>query len=208
MTHSKDYIRLILDRKILIVVFMLIVGVISFISTSLLPVKSVAESTFVVSRVNREASEDFQFDNYYAIQSAEYISNTVIGFLASPDIAETIYQKSGVEVDQDAYGKVKNIKARQKSSHLVNVKVHDSSAENAEIILKATATVLNEKISGLESTKNGENAFELSMGDVVFSSTKVNAYLALVVGLVAGLFVGIAVVFLKEYLAVDSKKKA
>lgn len=195
--------HVLVERKLLLLAFALIGAVAAVVVTFIVPERHIAETTFTVNRVNREVSEDFQFDNYYAIQSAEFMSNTVTGMLAAPDTVNEIYEVANIGNTDDAFGRLKSIRARQKTSHLVSVKVYDDSRENAEKVVVAAGSVLKSKVEALEVTKENKPSFTISAGDVVFASTKVDPILAGMLGLVAGLFVGVAFAFAKEYLATE-----
>ncbi|MBU1119420.1 hypothetical protein KKH43_06070 [Patescibacteria group bacterium] len=198
--NTRSYLDIIFKKKIQIVAMTLIVALVALFAAYLIPEKHVVDMSLTVHRVNRETTEDFQYDNYYSVQAAEYVSNTVVGMLASPDVVQEIYTNAQVSDDSSIQSRIKSIKARQKSSHLVTVTVKHADPEVTEKVATAVSDVMSEKVQALESTDENTNSFDVVTGEYIKNSQKVDPLLAFVFGLVCGLFISIALVFLYEYL--------
>lgn len=201
--NIKTYFGVIKKGKWMIVVVTLIVAAAATVFSMVAPPRYESATTLTVSRVNREASEDFQYDNYYAIQSAEFVSNTVSGMLAAPDVVQRIYDVAGVESDDSIQAKTKSISARQKTSHLISLSVKRSSQEEADSIIQATEEVLRNRVEALEVTKNSENAFTLTGGDIIRTTLVYSPVIVFISSLISGLFLGVGFVFLKHYLSTE-----
>ncbi|MBU1167838.1 hypothetical protein KKC60_05565 [Patescibacteria group bacterium] len=197
--NSKNYLKIVLLKKFMILIVMLLVGGLALGATYVMPEKYTATTSLTLHRVNREQTPDFQYDNYYAIQSSEFLSNTLVSMFAAPDTVLEIYKKAGLESEGDINTQIKSIKPSQVSAHLIKVKVSNADASKAEKVLGSLVTVSQDKIENLESNAAGHNSFEVTAGEAVVSSNQISPIVALVAGLVSGLFLGIAFAFLKEY---------
>lgn len=201
--NIKTYFDVLKQGKWLILVTTIIVALAATLFSMFAPPRYESATTLTVSRVNRAETGDFQYDNYYAIQSTEFVSNTVAGMLASQDIVREIYDVSGVEAGDPLSSKVRSISARQKTSHLVSVSVKRSSQDEANAVLSAIETVLVEKVEALETTENDVNAFTISAGEAVETPLVYSPVIVFVSSLLSGLFLGIGLVFVRHYLSQD-----
>lgn len=205
MKNSKDYLKTVLDQKVLILAVAIVVAILSFAIPYALPERTISETTFIVTAVNRQQSEDFQYDNYYAIQAAELVSGTVETLLESPNVVKQAYLNAGLREEDDAYAIAKDVKSNQETSHLISLKVTDDSRDGASQAVDALFVEAEKQVENLEATADGRSAFQLEKGEKTFVSNKKSPILMTGIGLIAGLFLGFALTFLRVYLTDDEK---
>ncbi|MEW6407843.1 MAG: Wzz/FepE/Etk N-terminal domain-containing protein [Patescibacteria group bacterium] len=201
----KNYLQIIISHKKLILFVAALCAIFSFIFVKVYPTTYTASTLLSIHRVNKEVTEDFQYDNYYAIQAAEFVGNTVVSLLQSPEAILEIYKKAKLDRDIDIFHEVKKFRPKQLSSHLVKVKITNQSQEKAEKLAKATVAVINDKVKKLEVDPQKQNSFEIGAQGSVISTNKYNPYLVTALGLICGLFLGVGLAFLGEYFKPDQK---
>lgn len=195
----KNYLQIIVSHKKLILLVAVLCAIFSFIFVKVYPTTYTASTLLSIYRVNKEATEDFQYDNYYAIKAAEFVGNTVVSLLQSPEAILEIYKKAKLDRDIDIFREVKKFRPKQLSSHLVKIKITNQSREKAEKLAKATAVVINDEVKKLEVDSKAQNSFEIKASKPIISTNRYNPYLVTVLGLICGLFLGIGLAFLFEY---------
>jgi capsular polysaccharide biosynthesis protein len=197
----KNYLEITKKRKIFIISFGVICGILSLIFSLAMPKSYDAVTLLSIHRVNREKTADFQYDNYYAIQAAEYLGNTVVSWLETPETISEIYKKAG-RSDQvgDVYAAARKIKPKQISSHLVKVKLNDSDRGRAEGLSRAIGDVLQSKISEIEVTSENKNSFTVDSTKPIVTQKIYSPPLVGLIGFLGGIIVGIGFSFCLEYL--------
>src|SRR3989339_2084391 len=131
--NLKSYFKVIREKIIFIIIIAVLCGALSLILGLLQKDSFDASILLTIHRAEREKSEDFQYDNYYSIQAAEYLSNTITGFLETPEVVTLVYKKAGLEDKMgDAYQEAKKVKTKQLSSHLINVRLNNKDRSNTE----------------------------------------------------------------------------
>lgn len=202
--NLKSYLKVISEKKLFIVAIALFCGILAFILAFFNPKSYDAFILMTVHRAEREKTSDFQYDNYYAIQAAEYIGNTVTGWLETPEVVTAIYKKAELENDLgNVFQEVKKIKPKQLSSHLIRVKLNNKEQDKADKLAKALIQVTKEKMSKLEVDFSGKSSFSIEAEEPVIVLKKYDPYLVAVFGLLGGIFMGIGLAFLREYLKTE-----
>lgn len=196
----KNYLKVISSYKWVVITCLILAGLLSFIFTQWLPVSYDSILTLTVHRVNREETKDFQYDNYYAIQATELLGNTVVNWLATPDVALAIFDKAGVKADVEGLAKLsKKFKAKQLSSHVASIEFRYKDQDGANKLSAALVDVVQEKVKNTEETAQNNPSFEIQASKPLIVQHKIDPILASVCGLVCGLFIGIGLAFLFEY---------
>lgn len=196
--HPKNYLQVIIRHKFTIVASIVLCGLAALIYSY---VKSQAFSSNVsmsFHRVNKEATADYQYDNYYAGKAVEIVSNTVVGWLQTPNVVQEIYTEAKV-VPDDIYKDTKKFKPKQVSAHQVEMRLVNKNRQDLEKLSKATVAVMKNKVASLEVTNEQKNAFDVIIDEPIITEIKYSPWMLTLIGLVAGLFVGIGLAFLWEY---------
>lgn len=199
--NLKNYFQIIREKAIFIIIIAILCGALSLILGLLQKDSFDASILMTIHRAEREKSEDFQYDNYYSIQAAEYLSNTVTGFLETPEAITLVYKKAGIEDEMgDAYQEAKKVKTKQLSSHLIDVRLNNEDRASTEKLAKALIKVTENKVKNIEVDAEGNNSFTVQAEEPIVTLKKYNPYLVGVFGLLGGVFIGMGLAFFKEYL--------
>ena len=200
VAQETNYFKIMWKNKTLIIVVTVLVGIVAFIASYLMPVTYDAMSTLSVSKVNREATEDFKYDNFYAIQASELLGNTVVSWFKTPDFVSEVYAQAGVESNEDLNKLAKSFKAKQNSSHTVEVRVNNPDKETAQKLIDGMIVVIGNRVAALELTSAEEPSFGVQASLPMVFAKKYSPYLVGGIGLMCGLLLGIGVAFIVFYL--------
>jgi len=197
----KDYGKILSSQKSLIFVCVILSGLLALLFSELKPASYEALVSFSVQKVNRQSTNDFQYDNYYAIQASELLGNTIVGWLESPDLIASVYRQAGLTPkDEELNNLVRGVKAKQISAHLVQVKFKQTSADRARKVAESLITVMTGKVQNLEVTADQKNSFALSAAEPIIAEKKYSPAVTTLLGLVGGLFLGGGIAFGRAYL--------
>lgn len=197
----KDYFNILTRHKITILITVIICLVLSIIFSLVKPEEFEASVLLSIHRVNRQITSEFQYDNYYSIQAAEYVGNTVVGWLQTKAVITEIYKRAGLEKEfQETLLPLRKFRPKQISSHLVKVRITSNSPEKARKLSAALISVIQEKVKALELTPDNRNSFEIKADESIIDSKKYSPFLVAPISIIAGLFLGIGLAFLFEYL--------
>ena len=199
--NLKDYFKVLREKVIFIIIIAVLCGALSLILGLVQKDSFDASILMTIHRAEREKSEDFQYDNYYSIQSAEYLANTVTGWVETPEAVTLVYKEAGIEDEMgDAYREAKSVKTKQLSSHLISVRLNNEDRNRVEKLSKSLIDVTNKKVETLEVDSDGNSSFSIESEEPIVTLKKYNPYLVGVFGLLGGVFIGMGLAFLREYL--------
>jgi uncharacterized protein involved in exopolysaccharide biosynthesis len=160
------------------------------------------QSTLLINigRAGVSGTADYTYDSFYRLQADERFADTVVRWLASPRVVEDIYREA--HMDPRALG-LKDLsrvfEAGRLSSQMVTVSYQGSNEASLKQLATATVTVLNHYTDTL-NTKERENSWFVVIGsDPVIRDGRVAPRLALLVGLVVGIFLSFWGVLLRHY---------
>lgn len=168
------------------------------------PVKYESSVALVVNKPNpvpQSGANYFQYDKYYSIQASSLFADTLAAWLSSPSTAKEIYEKADLAVPDVSLKKLSRIfKPRQLPPVTLNVTVKDRDGAKAERLVKAAASVIKEKTDEQLKSDNPEHHFIIIEGRTVTAPARPDFLLNTLVGLIAGLIIGLGTAFLREYL--------
>lgn len=194
----KNYFQVIAKHKITVISAVILCGLASFVYAYVKPQSFSSTVSMSFHRINKEATNDFQYDNYYSAKAVEIISNTAVGWLETPNVVLEIFEKANV-VPDDIYKETKKITPKQTSAHEIQARIVNPKRENAEKLSNALVTVMQDKVKQLEINSDNKNSFDLIAEKPIVTEIKYNPLMLTLIGLVAGLFLGIGLAFVWEY---------
>ena len=198
----KKYLKIIKRNSKLIIAISIITAVSAFVFSAAQPIKYETSLSLAIIKDKTQATNDFKYDGYYALQASEIIANSIEQWLKSPEVVNAIYQKSEINQDfKSIKSYTKKFTAQKMSPQYVEVKFKSNTREEARKISTATVEIINAKTEKLKETSEQEISFLINSEDPVIIESKPDAILNLIIGLISGLALGIFVVFLRRYLA-------
>jgi capsular polysaccharide biosynthesis protein len=155
-----------------------------------------------IAVAQREETQDFQFNGYYAIQSSELFADTLVSWLESPDVVVTVYDRSGVALPSDNVSRLTRVfDAEKLSSQHVKIAFANSSTEQALAIVSGLEETIQEKAAALNETSQGTTSFHVIFSEPIVKEKPRNLALNGIIGLIVGLMVGCGVAFTWEYFS-------
>lgn len=201
----KDYLKIIGKFKFIFCTIVILCGVSALVWTKLQPKSYLASNTYTVNKASSSNQKDVSFylyDNYYNVQSAALFSQIVTTWFESPSLVKEVYQKAGLPVPSVSQKKLsKTFKAVRAEPATINVTITGTNKDELEKLLNSASNVLQSKAD--ELSKNGENIYELAKFSPVVTDNSPNLLLNAIIGLFAGIFLGIIVTLGIEYFKED-----
>ena len=198
----KEYIKIIKKKSKLILAVVVITGLSAFLFSAVQPIKYEVSLSLFVDKNRTQETDDFKYDGYYALQAGEIITGSVVEWLKSPETVNAIYQKAGIEHNfKNLRSYTKKFTAKKMFAQYVEVKFKTDSKEDAEKISTAIAEAAKSKMKNLEEKSGQEVSFLIENEKPVIIESKPDAFLNLIIGLISGLFLGIFIVFGREYFS-------
>lgn len=196
----KEYIKIIKKNYKLVLAVAVITGLSAFLFSVAQPIKYEASLSLFVNKDKTQETDDFKYDGYYALQAGEMIIGSIVEWLKSPEVVNSIYQKAEIEHNfKNIKSYTKKFTVKKMSAQYVEVKFKMNNKEDAEKISSAIVEVIKSKVKNLEENSEQEVSFLVENEKPVIVESKPDALLNLIIGLVSGFTLGIFVVFGKEY---------
>jgi len=197
----RDYIKIISKYKVIFWTVVLLCGISALVWSTVQPKSYLASNTYTLNKASTLKQNDISFylyDNYYNVQSAALFSQIVTNWFESPSLVQEVYQKAGIPVPQVSQRKLsKTFKAIREEPATINVSLTGTNKEELQKLLNAASLVLQEKTD--ELGKNSENTYELAKFTPIVTDNNPNLILNSIIGLFAGLFLGIILTLGLDY---------
>lgn len=197
----REYIKIIAKYKVLFWMVIVLCGLSAFIWSKAQPKSYLASNTYTVnkdSNLKQDQVQFYMFDNYYNVQSAGLFSQIVTTWFESPSLVEEVYQKAGIPVPAISQKKLsKTFKAIREEPATINVSLTGTNKEELQKLLNAASEVLQEKTD--ELSQNSENTYDLTKFTPVVTNNDPNLALNTIIGLFAGLFLGVILALGVDY---------
>lgn len=159
-----------------------------------------------IGRAGVSETADYTYDSFYRLQADERFADTVVRWLASPRVVEDIYREAHLDPKSLRLSDLAGVFAAGRlSSQMITVKYGGENQKMLDELARATVTVLNRYTDTLNTEVREKNWFVVIGSDPVIRDSRVSLNLALLVGLVLGLFVGFWTVLLRHYLTESSQ---
>jgi len=127
----------------------------------------------VVRQSQSQPTEDYQFDGYYALQSADIFAQTVVSMLQAPSVVVEIYERAGMATQPRSWRSLSDrFKAKKQSAQNILVSYTTPSAEEATKLADALTGVLTSRITSLNSAANSKSVFQLESSRPVTVESK------------------------------------
>ncbi|OGI17075.1 MAG: hypothetical protein A3J63_03710 [Candidatus Moranbacteria bacterium RIFCSPHIGHO2_02_FULL_40_12b] len=189
----KEYIAIFKKnfRIFLLTVGIVLIGGLVFYKLTPLTYKIILDLN--VTRTGIQETGDYQYDNFYRLQADERFADTVARWLGSPWIQEKIYSGANAGSEQ------RKIKAQRLSSQFIQVTFVLRDRSHAKNVSRSIVENINKQAEELNKYQKEKNWFTVLGNEPVVRENKIGLALAAVIFLALGIFIGIWVVFIKNY---------
>lgn len=162
--------------------------------------------TFTVNpaeTIDQKDVDYYLYDNYFALQAAGALADTIASSLASPATVAEIYQKAGLKLPQKSLRKLSKTFEAKKNTALVNVISATTKGPNKEEVEKlviAAREIISNKTETQNTVSSESNKFIVNATDPVVLKIKPNYLIYSIVGIIIGLIFGILALSFQEGL--------
>lgn len=185
----------------LIIVFTIVATAVTFLVTSLQPVRYSASASFAVNRINPEKTPDYQFDGYYALQAADLYSQTVVSWFTTPAVLNEMYQQAKIDPEIVTLNSLPSrFHVRRLSAQNINVRLTERTEQRAQKLGLAVSEVLKNKTASLNQDPSGRALFEILSTDPVVVQVRPNPWLFGGLALVLSFGLSLMLAALRYYL--------
>lgn len=199
----KDYFKVITKNLWVIILITAVFAIAAYVVASRKPLSYQASTAISVTKQSETSAKEFYtFDNYYTIQAASVLSDSLVGLFASPSFVFETFQKAGYDlpsIDLKSLAKLFTAKKQVATSAVITVNYSDNDELKATKIIKTATSGIETYVESSYSGKTGN--FEITATEPVVvpapKTTGVNTFIAAFVGL----FVSLGIVFVKESLS-------
>lgn len=197
----RDYIHLYWRQRWMIFGLVAIATVATWVVVSRQPTSYGSSQSFAINRINREATPDYQFDGYYALQAADLFSQTVVSWFSTPSILRDVYRQAGLDPAMTSLNSLPNrFSVKKYSPQNIVVKVREMSNERVTAVAAAVKTVMEQQASQLNLTPQGKPQFTIAGSDPVFAPVAPPILLATVVALAVSFVLSLFIAAARHYL--------
>ncbi len=188
-----------------ILLFTLLCAISAFAWAVTQPTKYNAVVAFDVAIANRASSPEYQYGAYYDLKGAELFTQHLMSWFKSPAFVGKVYDNAGqgytIKTVNSFTGR---FQAKQYSSQQFVVLFYDFNEETAKKLADSVAkTVSDESASQVQS--GDQTQFVVKAQTPVVVAGKLNQWMALGLGVVAGFFLSIFVVYVRQYIREGGK---
>lgn len=144
-----EIIKFFKENSFLILMIGLVGATIGILFYFFYPVKYVAVGSLFVSRSANYTSPDyFDYEGYYAQETAKSYTSTVIGLIESPDIRVSVASDILLEPTKSNLAKLKrNLRVKRKGSQVIELSVYGDLSSVAETWHAYVSNVIEKSIS-------------------------------------------------------------
>src|SRR3990167_2883875 len=118
--------------------------------------------SYLVSLSEREAAEEFRFDDYYALSATDLFTSTLAEWLVTPNVIVAAYREAGLDVpDEEPARLARTVTAQKKAPQLVGVVVRGQERQQTERLASGLKEVMTEKIDVFQDQGGGALRFSV-----------------------------------------------
>lgn len=155
-----------------------------------------------IGRTGGEVTQEYAYDSFYRLQADERFADTVVRWLGSPRVVEDIYTAANIDLEKKDIRDLKGVfGAKRLSSQMIEVTYADAGDKTLKKISEAAVVTLNRYTESLNKENNETNWFIVIGSDPVVRDVRISLPLALVIGLLLGVFVGFWTVLVRHYFS-------
>jgi hypothetical protein len=151
----------------------------------------------------RPATENYEYDGYYALQAADLFTSTLVSWFRSPDFVARIYAKANVPLVVGSMRKMEKIFLVKKvSGQFVTVSYSASNEKQAIDLGSAISDSLKERVEQMNNQGSSSLRFSVLVGKPLVVLEQRNKFIdALIVGIIVLVF-GLNIVIIADALKI------
>lgn len=198
-----EYIVIVKKMWIIPVICAALLGIWAWRSVSAQPYSHTGTVTFTVGNKALQNSQSAQYAQFYNLSSASSFADTLVNLITSPNIIADIFASAGEKLPTQKLTSLAKIVKASKSSGGSTVVVASVQAQTKESVQKITQSLSDTITHQVTALQNGgalSNDITVSSSTPALFSVKNNMSMNVGLAVLAGLFFGSAIVFIKTSL--------
>lgn len=197
----RDYIKVYWQQRRLIALIVIVATGVALLVAGTRPERTGVSISFAINRTNREATTQYQYDGYYALQASDLFAQTVVSWFSTPSVLLEVYEQAKLDpAIQSVNSLPSRFSVRKYSSQNIVVKFTETNDDRAAKVAEGLKMVMESKASKLNQTSDGKSLFEIVAGSPVIAPAKPNLGLIAAVTVVLSLAMGMFVAAARHYL--------
>lgn len=196
--EAKRMIKILWKDKTVILGMVLLFVVVSLFFAVLQPPKYATYLDIEVQRINKVPSSDYQYDEYYAIQSANLISETINSWFRNRNFSRQVLTEANFD-ENNLPALNQFVQIRKFAAQNLEIKIVSDSKKITLLLRDVLQDVIGERVAKLSVNPEGEPSFKaiISTGQLEIIRAPF-LYIGLT-SLVAGFLLGVFLVLLFYY---------
>lgn len=168
-----------------------VLAVVSSLFFSLIqPAKYQIHLDIETKRINRPQTQDFQYDDYYAIQAASLVTDTINSWFRNESIARKIMTEAGFSVEK-LPSLQKFVRSRKLSPQNLEIRISSDSKKTSMKLANIIKEMVAVRVARLNIDEEGQPTFKALINQGPVSIKRIELIQALGAGFIGGLFLGI-----------------
>jgi len=181
----------IIKRKLWLIILVIVIGVGSVTYLSLKQKVRYETSSILTVQANHERTDQYQYNDYYAIQACDFFINTITGWIDSPIFVSKVYESSGGG----------SIYARKIPPQNLVLTATGATKEQSKAVLDGIIKLVKDKNAQLNILDASTTGFEIVNSDSATTPVKTSIPFDIAVSFIATLVISLVLVFFLEYLS-------
>ena len=162
--------------------------------------------SYVVSLSQREESEEFQFDGFYALQATDLFAATLTSWIQTPEVIVAAHERVGLELpSNNPRALTRIVRAEKTAPQLVQVTVRGDNPTEGLVLVQGLQAVMDERVDEYHDQGIPALAFRIVAGDAWQGHTDIARGIIVIATFIAILFIGVNVVLLAETFRQETK---
>ncbi len=203
----KDYVKIIGLRFWLFVLVVIVTMLGAYFFTVSQPEAFDGSAVIYVNKKSDQPEAgDFEYDKYYAIQASSLMANTIVNWLADPSNVIKIYDNANLDLPTEKLNKLaKVINVKKSDPAAIKVTASSTNESNVYNLISSTKDFTEKRLNSDIVNGSAEN-FYLTFSDITVLRRQKSVVMNTFIGLISGIVLGLALVFLVEYFNPKYKK--
>lgn len=196
----KEHVSIMKKSKNFLIIFTLVITLLGALVGYFMGVRYKTSISFSIVRTASKETTDYQYDDYYAIRSAELLGQTMLSWFLSPPFLVEIYDEAGLPTNitsLDTFGF--RFKAKLIGPQNLQVTFTEGDAETAKKLATSIVTTVEKEAAKLDQSQDA-NTFKVVGSEPVIIESVTPTWLTGLIGVFIGLVSGFIIVYLKRYL--------
>lgn len=180
---------------LLLFVFVLAVTIMTLIVSMSRAPRYLTSLSIAVNRISKQATTEYQYDGYYALQASDLFSQTLLSWFLTPSVLLDFYEQAGVEPNiTTTNALVSRFRARKFAAQNIVIQFTERDRDTAAKLAEGISAVVRERSASLDTDASGDATFDVVPSQPVIVEVTPSVALNTIAAFVASILIGLAAV--------------